>query len=598
MRKIFIIIISFLSIYFCEAQLLPRPEYPRPQFERSTWINLNGTWTYAFDFGNSGKNRNLQDSKGFDDKIIVPFYPESKLPGVEHKDFINNMWYQRKISIPAGWSDKKILLNFGAVYYLTEVYIDGKFIGRHFGGTSSFQFDITSFVTPGKEHNLVVFVNDELRSGKLPSGKQCFNYFHESCMYTRTTGIWQTVWMEAVSPFGLKSARVVTDLDQSQVVIYPQFFNENSSFSLKVTLKDNGKVVSQKTVKAGNNSVCILPVPDVKTWSPENPFLYDLTYEVVNNNNQTVDVVNSYAGIRKISIEGNRIYLNNQPYYLRLVLDQGFYPDGIWTAPSDADLKKDIEMSMAAGFNGARLHQKVFEERFHYWADKLGYLTWSEFSSWGSDYNNVEAARNFISEWSEVIIRDRNYPSIIAWTPFNETWNTVDDQYPRFVQDIYKITKGLDPTRPMNDASGGTHVMTDIWTVHNYEQDPAKLSMILTPDSSGKMFSNDKYKFASYSGQPYVIDEFGGIRWIPTEKDKSSEISWGYGEPPKTLEQYYSRLEGQVDAILSRPNVWGYCFTQLTDVEQEQNGIYLYSRSLKFDMNRIHKIFSKNPEIK
>jgi len=357
-------------------------------------------------------------------------------------------------------------------------------------------------------------------------------------------------------------------------------------------------VVSQKTVKAGNNSVCILPVPDVKTWSPENPFLYDLTYEVVDNNNQTVDVVNSYAGIRKISIEGNRIYLNNQPYYLRLVLDQGFYPDGIWTAPSDADLKKDIEMSMAAGFNGARLHQKVFEERFHYWADKLGYLTWSEFSSWGSDHNNVEAARNFISEWSEVIIRDRNYPSIIAWTPFNETWSTVDDQYPRFVQDIYKITKGLDPTRPMNDASGGTHVMTDIWTVHNYEQDPAKLSMILTPDSSGKMFSNDKYKFASYSGQPYVIDEFGGIRWIPTEKDKSSEISWGYGEPPKTLEQYYSRLEGQVDAILSRPNVWGYCFTQLTDVEQEQNGIYLYSRSLKFDMNRIHKIFSKNPEFK
>jgi beta-galactosidase/beta-glucuronidase len=598
MKKIFIILVSLLFTYAAWAQPIPRPEYPRPQFERSTWINLNGTWTYAFDFGNSGKSRDLIDSKGFDDKITVPFCPESKLSGVEHKDFINNMWYQRKISIPADWSEKKILLNFGAVYYLTEVYIDGKFIGRHYGGTSSFQFDITSFVTPGKEHNLVVYVNDELRSGKLPSGKQCFNYFHEGCMYTRTTGIWQTVWMEAVSPFGLKSARIVTDLDQSHVVIYPQFFNESNSHSLKVTLKDNGKVVSQKTVKAGNNSVCILPVPDIKTWSPENPFLYDLTYEVVDNNNQAVDVVNSYAGIRKISIEGNRIYLNNQPYYLRLVLDQGFYPDGIWTAPSDADLKKDIELSMAAGFNGARLHQKVFEERFHYWADKLGYLTWSEFSSWGSDYNNIEAARNFISEWSEVIIRDRNYPSIIAWTPFNESWNTVDDQYPRFVQDIYKITKGVDPTRPMNDASGGTHVMTDIWTVHNYEQDPVKLSKILTPDSSGKMFSNDNYKFVPYSGQPYVIDEFGGIRWIPTEKDKSSEISWGYGEPPKTLEQYYSRLEGQVDAILSRPNVWGYCFTQLTDVEQEQNGIYLYSRALKFDMNRIHKIFTKNPKFK
>jgi len=599
MKKIFLMLISFCCIYSAGAQPIPRPEYPRPQFERSTWVNLNGSWTYAFDFGKSGKNRKLQESSGFDNKINIPFCPESKLSGVEHKDFINNIWYQRKITIPSDWDGKAILLNFGAVYYLSEVYIDGKFVGRHFGGTSSFQFDITSFVTAGKEHNLVVYVNDELRSGKLPSGKQCFSYFHEGCMYTRTTGIWQTVWMEAVSHFGLKSAHVVTDIDQNLVAIYPNFFNENNSYRLKATLKDNGKVVSEKTVIAGNNSVCILPVSDVKTWSPENPFLYDLTYEVIDKDNKTVDVVNSYIGMRKISIVGNRIYLNNQPYYLRLVLDQGFYQDGIWTAPSDEALKHDIEMSQAAGFNGARLHQKVFEERFHYWADKLGYLTWAEFSSWGSDFNNVEAARNFIPEWTEVVIRDRNYPSIIAWTPFNESWdNNNEEQYPRFVQDIYKVTKGLDPTRPMNDASGGSHVITDIYTVHNYEQDPAKLSEVLTRDSSGKLFSNDNYKFEPYKGQPYIIDEFGGIRWIPTDKDKSSEISWGYGEPPKTLEQYYSRLEGQVNAILSHPTCWGYCFTQLTDVEQEQNGIYLYSRAKKFDMNRIHKIFSKNPGFK
>ena len=598
MKKLLIISLTIIFTVVAFAQQIPRSEYPRPQFERKAWINLNGTWTYTFDFGNSGHNRRYQESKGFDGKITVPFCPESKLSGVEYKDFITNMWYQRVISVPIDWNGKKILLHFGAVDYKSELFIDGKFVGRHFGGTSSFEFDITSFVTAGKDHNLVLFVNDDLRSGKQTAGKQCFNFFSEGCSYTRTTGIWQTVWMESVSPSGLKSSHVITDLDQKQVVIYPAFYNENTNVTVKVTLKDNGKVVSQKSIKASNQAVCILPLVNVKTWSPESPFLYDLVYEVVDKDNKVIDVVNSYVGIRKVHIEGNRVFLNNQPYYQRLVLDQGFYPDGIWTAPSDADLKKDIEMSMAAGFNGARLHQKVFEERFHYWADKLGYLTWGESSSWGSDYNNVEASRNFITEWSEIILRDRNYPSIITWTPFNETWESDQEQYSRFVKDIYKITKGLDPTRPVNDASGGTHVVTDIWTVHNYEQNPTKLAEILTPNSEGVMFSNDKYKFASYAGQPYLLDEFGGIRWIPSAKDKNSESSWGYGDAPKTLEEYYTRLDGQVDAILSRPNVWGYCFTQLTDVEQEQNGIYLYNRSLKFDMARIHKIFSKNPSFK
>ena len=593
-KQLFIFI--FLCIgYFVNAQLIPRPEYPRPQFERNAWINLNGTWTYAFDFGNSGKNRKLYESKGFEGKIVVPFCPESKLSGVEHKDFINNMWYQRIISVPVDWNGKKILLHFGAVDYKAEAYIDGKFVGRHIGGTSSFEFDITSFVTAGNEHNLVIYVNDEQRSGKQTTGKQCDNFFSGGCSYTRTTGIWQTVWMEAASNFGLKSTHVITDLDQKQVVIYPTFFNENNNYSLKVTLKDNGKTVSQKTIKANNSSVCILPVSNVKTWSPESPFLYDLVYEVVDKDSKPVDVVNSYVGIRKVHIEGNRVFLNNKPYYQRLVLDQGFYPDGIWTAPTDNDLKKDIEMSIAAGFNGARLHQKVFEERFHYWADKLGYLTWGESSSWGADFNDIEAGRNFLSEWSEIIIRDRNYPSIVTWTPFNETWSSDQEQYPRFVKDVYKITKGLDPTRPFNDASGGTHVITDLWTVHNYEQNPAKMAELLTPKEDGKLFSNDNYKFIPYAGQPYLIDEFGGIQWIPTAKEKNSEKSWGYGEAPKSLEEYYTRLEGQVDAILSRPNVWGYCFTQLTDVEQEQNGIYLYSRKSKFDMKRIKAIFNKIP---
>lgn len=594
MRRILLIIGLIVCVLGVSGQQMPRPEYPRPQFERAAWINLNGAWSYTFDFGNSGKERGLAESTGFDDKIIVPFCPESKLSGVEHKDFINYMWYQRKISVPADWSGRKVLLHFGAVYYEAEVYVDGKFAGRHFGGTSPFGIDITSLVTPGKESSLVVHVSDDLRSDVQGGGKQCFNYFSGGCSYTRVTGIWQTVWLEAVSEFGLKQIHSVPDVDQKQLVVTPVFYKESYSNKLTIRLKDNGKVVAEKTVAASNSAVCVLPVPKMKMWSPEEPFLYDLELVVTDAKNQVLDEVKSYAGMRKISIDGNRILLNNKPYYQRLVLDQGFYPDGIWTAPSDQDLKHDIELSMQAGFNGARLHQKVFEERFHYWADKLGYLTWAESSSWGLDVNNEVAARNFIAEWCENVVRERNHPSIVTWTPFNETWSPSQVQYPRFVQDIYNLTKSIDPTRPVNDASGDTHVVTDLWTVHNYEQNPGKLAQLLTPDSDGNVFTNyTKYPFATYAGQPYLIDEFGGMMWNP-DRDKN-QPAWGYGEAPKEMDDFYNRLEGLVDAILSRDNVWGYCYTQLTDVEQERNGIYYYSRSAKFDMKRIHAIFSKNP---
>jgi beta-galactosidase/beta-glucuronidase len=594
-KRFIILFIIIEGVSMAKSQNIPRPEYPRPQFERSTWQNLNGEWTYIFDFGNSGEQQGFSNNNGFEKKIIVPFCPESKLSGVEHKDFINHMWYQRKISIPESWNGKDILLHFGAVYYEAEIYIDGKLVGRHFGGTSSFEFDITSFVQNGAKHNLVVHVNDDLRSGMQPGGKQCFNYFSEGCSYTRTTGIWQTVWMEAVSSFGLQSVHLTPDIDQKQLIIQPHFITESSSHKLIVILRDKGKIVSQKIVPAFNSPFCILSVPQMKTWSPESPFLYDLTFKVLGIENQVVDSVKSYVGMRKVHIEGNRVFLNNKPYYQRLVLDQGFYPDGIWTAPTDKALKSDIALSLQAGFNGARLHQKVFEERFYYWADKLGYLTWAESSSWGLDVNNPDAARNFLTEWEERVKRDRNHPSIIVWTPFNETWDTDDIQYPRLVHDVYWLTKELDPTRPINDASGGTHVITDIWSVHNYEHNPDMLSKILTPDAKGEVWSNNSNNiFSIYSGQPYMIDEFGGIKWSSVHQN--SNASWGYGETPQDLKEYYTELNQLVDTILSRKNVAGYCYTQLTDVEQEQNGIYFYDRTPKFDIKRIYDIFSKVPQ--
>lgn len=608
----FMVIVGFQA----KAMDVPRKEYPRPQFERTAWINLNGQWDYAFDFSNTGMEKNYPNATGFDDKIMVPFCPESSLSGVGFKDFINNIWYHREIDIPYEWEGKKVLLNFGAVYFNSEVYIDGVLAGRHFGGSSSFSIDITNLVAPGGKHHLVVRACSELRTGKQSAGKQSLQLSSYGCNYTRTTGIWQTVWLEAVAPAGLKSVQVVTDIDQNKVVVFPKFYSDGS-YLFKVILKDGDKIVTTSSVKASNSSVVVLPVKNPKLWSPESPFLYDIVYQVIDQSGKMVDEVYSYVGMRKVHIEGNKIYLNNKAYYQRLVLDQGFYPDGIWTAPSDDALKRDIELSKAAGFNGARLHQKAFEERFYYWADKLGYITWGEAPSWGMDANDVEVARNFLVEWSELVICDRNHPSLLIWTPMNEEWWPDKVQYPRFTTDLYNLTKSLDPTRPVNDASGGCHIKTDIWTVHNYEQDPRKLQNILynegrffqTPNYSlgnppanigfNGLRQNNVYNFPTYDGKlPYLIDEVGGIKWVKEQdKTNSDTKSWGYGIAPKTEQEFLQRLEGQINSILDLDeHVWGYCYTQLTDVEQEQNGIYYYDRTPKFDIEKIHAIFSKNPE--
>ena len=590
---------------------LPRPEYPRPQFERADWVNLNGEWTCSIDNVASGYEKGFASSDGFDTKILVPFAPESRLSGVGHTDFITGIWYHRNITVPSDWDGRNVRLNFGAVYYKSEIFIDGKLAGRHFGGTSSFSFDITPFVKAGQTHSLVVHAESDLRGHLQPAGKQSLDLNPRGCNYTRTTGIWQTVWMEPVAENALRQVQVDTDIDQGQIVVSPLFYHEGSSV-LKVTVTDPSapkKPVAQKSVTAANNSVVVLPMKKFRTWSPEDPFLYDVKYQVLDAEGEVIDEVSSYVGMRKVHVEGNRIYLNNSPRYLRLVLDQGYYPDSQWTAPSDEALRHDIELSMKAGFNGARLHQKVFEERFHYWADRMGYLTWGESSSWGMDINIPETARNFLSEWSEIIVRDRNHPSIIVWTPTNEAWDPVNLQFPRFMEDAYALTKQLDRTRPVSTASGGVLVRTDIWTGHRYDQDPEELKKAVWND--GKLFTfhrNNRlipgtYDFPNYDGKmPYLLDEYGGIKWTDEEDMKkqaanNTSVSWGYGKAPVSLEEFYARLEALTDALLSlSEHVCGYCYTQLTDVEQEQNGLYYYSRGEKFDMERIHAIFSKVPE--
>jgi beta-galactosidase/beta-glucuronidase len=597
-NKLLLSIVMFISIQCAYGNILPRQEYPRPQFERTDWINLNGAWTYQFDFGRSGVEDSLFMSKGYNNNITVPFCPESPLSGVDHKDFINAMWYHRNIMIPQNWNGKRMILHFGGVDYHSIIYVNGKQAFDHYGGAASFSVDITDYVQVGKDNDLVVYVQDDLRSQLQPGGKQSRRLNSYSCFYTRVTGIWSTVWIEPVAKTGLKCCKITPDLDNKEFVFEPSFYSIENSGTFEVIVRDGGKTVFKRKTPISNCSFVKAQMNKVKTWSPEKPFLYNVEYIVRDSNNTIIDKVSSYAGMRKVELRGKTFYLNNKPYYQRLVLDQGYYPDGQWTAPTDEQLKRDIVLAKEAGFNGARLHQKVFEQRYFYWADKLGYLTWGESPSWEMDWTNQIAARNMISEWEECVDRDYNEPCIVAWSPLNETWkDDIDGQRARLTNDLYFMTKRLDRTRPVVAVSGGFHAgFTDIYAEHTYVQDPIELYNQLKLNQDGQPYIQHKQS-APYKGEAYMIDEFGGIRWV--KKMQSTEVApetgfWGYGKDPQSLEEYYKRLEEQVDVILSLDHITGFCYTQIVDVELEKNGIYTYDREPKFDMNRIKKIFSKS----
>lgn len=593
---------------------VPRPEYPRPQFVRTAWMNLNGAWSYMTDRAESGEERGFQNDAPFTESITVPFCRESRLSGIGDTDFCGCVWYRRTVSLPEDWtrSGRHTLLHIGACDYRTSVWVNGKYIGDHVGGYVSFSFDITSALAAG-ENTLTIRAVDHVRSHEQPAGKQCDRYASFCCSYTRTTGIWQTVWLENLPAMYISRTKYYPDIDRRKLVIEAWTVG-GEGLSLTADAAFAGSPMGHgETVVHGGHTLLELPLDELHLWEVGAGRLYDLTLTFGE------DRAESYFGMRKIECRDGFLYLNGNPVFQRLVLDQGFYPDGIYTAPTAAELEADIDRSLAMGFNGARLHQKVFEERFHYWADKLGYLTWGEAASWGLNTNDPEAGRNFLAEWREEIVRDRNHPSIVTWTPMNEEFWPDRVQFPRFVSDVYDITKQLDPTRPVNDVSGGVHIKTDIWSTHNYEQDPAKLKQQMyndghwfqTPNNVldvtrtnvgfNRPIDNNRYDFPLYEApnMPYILDEFGGIKWTKGQDSATgnSNASWGYGEPPHSLEEFYARLEGQVNALMElSDHVWGYTYTQLTDVEQEQNGVYFYDRTPKFDMKRIHAIFSKHPE--
>ena len=552
---------------------IPRPEYPRPQFVRDSWVNLNGAWEFAIDHGDTGEARGMHlENAQYPLSIQVPFCPESKLSGVEYKDFMSAVWYRRTVTLTDEHCSGRVFIRIGAADYRATVYVNGKKVDTHVGGFSSFGMEITKFITPG-ENTLVIQCQDDTRSGRQPVGKQCHAYASEGCLYTRTTGIWQTVWLEFTSKTYIDSVRIV-----------PDDINRCVSFAAKIEGCAKDTVIKAQISKDGSvvGGACARPTPgltnfiadvtDVQMWQPGAPVLYDVTF-TLERNGETVDTVTSYFGFRRIDIRGDRFLINDKAVFQRTVLDQGFYPDGIFTAPSDEALKADIELSMAAGFNGARLHQKVFEERFLYWADKLGYLVWGEHASWGLDITGAEGLANFLPEWMEILKRDVNHPAIIGWCPFNET-NHLQDK--RVLRTVWQATKDFDPSRPCIDASGYCHVVTDVYDDHDYDQNPETFRKRYLDhyDISPNPFNRT---YCPYQGQPFFLSEFGGTWWAPGRED-----GWGYGNQPKTEEEVITRMEGLFAALLDNPKICGYCYTQLTDVEQEQNGIYTYNRGKKF----------------
>lgn len=355
--------------------------------------------------------------------------------------------------------------------------------------------------------------------------------------------------------------------------------------------KDVGEITSVTTQCQISQTIRL---SDVHLWEPGNPNLYDLSFSLTSTNSD-MDYVECYFGLRSVSWDNKVIKINGEPVFQRLVLDQGFYSDGIYAAPSDEDLKKDIELSMDLGFNGARLHQKIFEPRYLYWADKLGYLVGGEHASWGLNITTAMGIESFLPEWIEALERDYNHPSIIGWCPFNETWDfngtKQDDEVLRI---IYQVTKSIDTTRPVIDTSGAFHVLTDIFDIHEYEQNVEKFLAKFEPMKTYGNFYNNFPDRQKYAGQPYFISEYGGIKWDPDQKE---EGGWGYGDAPKTTEEFLSRYEGLTLALLDNPQICAFCYTQLYDIEQEVNGLYTYERKPKFDPKIIKEINTRKAAI-
>ena len=567
---------------------IPRPEYPRPQLVREPWVNLNGQWEFEIDNAMVGFAKKYYEREHLDGEITVPFCPESVLSGIGNVDYMNAVWYKRDLDIPAEWKGKSVLVHFGAVDYFARVWVNGKFVGEHRGGYTPFSVDITEALKD-EGNSIVLLAEDDTKGGHQPVGKQSQWYYSAGCSYTRTTGIWQTVFMEAVDRYYVKNYKVVTDIENVSAELTVQLNNYAVGCRITAEAFYNGVPMGiGSTVVNAMNAVINLPLLEKHLWEVGDGKLYDLKL-TVEKDGVIYDTVTSYFGLRSVALTNRKFLINGRSVFGRWVLDQGFYPDGIYTAPTDEALKKDILLSMELGFNGARLHQKIFEPRFLYWADVLGYLVWGEHGNWGIKTWDIGEIRNWLPEWMESVERDFNHPSLIGWCPFNETWdNEGRRQSDDLIKLTYQVTKAIDPTRPVIDTSGNFHVgpYTDIYDIHDYDQNVETYT-----EHNGKGVHETFRDRQKWYGQPFFVSEYGGIGW------SLGNGAWGYGNAPKSEEEFIARYKGLTEAMLNNPDCCAFCYTQLYDVEQEQNGLMSYDRQFKFDAKIFYDINTQKAAI-
>lgn len=577
---------------------LARNEYPRPQFKRKEWVNLNGEWEFQFDDANLGEKESWFSNRPLAQKINVPFTYECEASGIGIQEFHPNLWYKRNFSLPKSLNGKRAILHFQASDYKTKVWVDGSFIGEHKGGYSAFSFDITDKLADVEEHVVVVKVEDS-QSCHQPRGKQRWIDKNFGCWYVQTTGIWQTVWVEIVPEISIQHVKMTPNIDDNSIEMeYFVHVKPEEEILLETTISFQNQLVrktkikiDREHVKASINLLQEIHEWKIHLWSPNNPNLYDVEFTLYKND-EVIDSVKSYFGMRKISIYNGNVLLNNVPLYQKLILDQGYWPESYLTPPSEEALIKDIELMKEMGYNGVRKHQKIEDPLFLYRCDKKGLLVWSEMAA---TYEFSDEAVDCITkEWLDIVQQHYNHPSIVTWVPFNESWGVrnifQDRKQQQFTEAIYYLTKSIDSMRPVIVNDGWEHTISDIITLHDYESSGKRfLERYRDKDMiTNNMIAHNQDKFCmaegyEYKGQPIIISEFGGVAFATDE-------GWGYGEQVQSEEAFFDRVESITRAIQETPYVCGYCYTQLTDVQQEVNGFLTETREPKVSLKRINEI--------
>jgi beta-galactosidase/beta-glucuronidase len=537
----------------------PRPEYPRPRLRRRDWASLNGTWQFAF------------DAADFDRSIVVPFAYQSMLSGIGERALHDTVWYRRRFTRPEA---ERLILHFGAVDYAATVWVNDVEMARHEGGHTPFSIDITG-VARGGDNELVVRADDPATDRSLPRGKQTWKEKPEGIFYTATTGIWQTVWLEPVPQRQITSLRLWPRLDEGALEFEVGTSDPDANVELNVTRP--GRSLGTFVGRSGRGR---LAITRVDAWSPENPTLYDLTVRLVDDGGRDLDRVESYFGMRSVGTRDGRFLLNGEPYIQRLVLDQGYFPGGWYTAASDADLRHDIELAKALGFNGARKHQKVEDPRWLYWADRLGFLVWAEMPNFHE--HTAQAEQRLMDELAAAIERDKDHACIVAWVPMNESFGLArplqEGVAARVINRLHDLAHRRDGTRPVSSNDGWEHARTDLSTLHDYGT-PAELrgryaTLASALEPSGRRRPPYLPGYA-YQGEPLLVSEFGGLAL-------QSSGGWGY-ETSVSARELVDRYQQLVAALMAPGPVEGFCYTQLTDIEQECNGLLTFDRRPKAD---------------